>query len=326
VSYPLVNIIMSVYNSEEWINYSVKSILNQTYKNIELIVIDDCSTDNTKTILESYNDSRIKLVLNNKNMGLTNNLNHALFLCKGKYVARMDADDIAYENRIEKQVYFLETHEEIDVLGTQIKVFGKSNSKIKYPSKHLDIVAAMCFYNPIAHPSVIMRFDTRKNLFLYDISIKKAQDYDLWCKLSNKIKFANLKKTLLKYRVHSSQISSNNQSEQNEYSFKIRMKYLTNHGLSTDNVMKLFNIESNNQIDLTILYEYTLILSQLQNFEKKSLIKQITAQKLKLIISSNNSYLSKILLISHTKILFVLPYIISRLFRRLIFPIRKSKE
>ena len=121
----LISVVMSNYNTDElYLRASIESILNQTYKNFEFIIVDDCSSDNSVSVIESYDDKRIKLIKNPKNMGLTKSLNIAIKAAKGEFIARMDADDISLPQRFEKQVEFLTQNPEYIACGTAIKILG----------------------------------------------------------------------------------------------------------------------------------------------------------------------------------------------------------
>lgn len=286
---PRVSIIMSVYNSEKWIDLSINSILNQSFHDFELIIIDDCSTDNTLNVLYKIKDRRVKIYRNEKNKGLTTNLNFGIINSLGEYIARMDADDIANLSRIESQVKYLDKNLHIDVLGSRINVFGDAIYSVNYPLNHNDIVSALCFYNPIAHPSVMIRRKSLKPTDFYDESIKKAQDYELWCRLSANLKFANHRRKLLNYRTHERQISKFSVKEQNKYTYQIRSKYLIFHGLNEEQVKKVFEIEECEKITPLLLNEYETIFNNVQGFNHRSMKKQLLIQKMKLILASNDS-------------------------------------
>ena len=125
-----ISVVMAVYNGEKYLRSAIDSILSQTYIDFEFIIIDDCSTDNTANILESYTDSRIQIIRNEKNLRLPASLNKGLKIAKGKYIARMDADDIAMPDRFEKQVKYLEAHQEVAVIGGSFQVFNEFGKDI----------------------------------------------------------------------------------------------------------------------------------------------------------------------------------------------------
>lgn len=189
---PKVSVIMSVYNAEKYLRESVQSILGQTCTDFEFIIVNDGSTDTSKEILESFSDPRIKII-NQKNRGLTESLNTAIRESKGMYIARMDADDISFPERFEKQISFLDTHPDIAMCGTQCDVY-------KVPQTHRDIKRMMLFHNPFIHPSTMIRSSVLKQN-LYDTSFRHLQDYELWTRIVPFYKTANLPDVLLKYTV-----------------------------------------------------------------------------------------------------------------------------
>ncbi|MEW6605935.1 MAG: glycosyltransferase family 2 protein [bacterium] len=294
---PLVSIIMSSFNSEYFIKKCVDSLLEQTYKNLEIIIFEDCSTDKTRNILETYNDKRLKIIYNDSNHGLTSNLNKAIKVSTGKYIARMDSDDISYKNRIEVQVKYMEKHKKIDILGTQIKALGLVGYQRKYPKKHEEIKAALLFNNPMAHPTIMIRSNSININPLYDNNTLKAQDYELWTRLIHEKRFHNLNKKLLFYRVHDQQISKKNTESQHMFANKARFDLLKRNGLSDDDIRKIFYIETLNTLTKKNLNEYKNLFAKISiNYvkNKKVLYKQVRIKMYNLIIASNNTAFEKI--------------------------------
>jgi len=196
---------MSVYNGERYLRESVESILNQTFKDFEFIIVNDGSTDTSRAILESYNDSRTFLLHNRENIGLTRSLNKGLAIAKGDYVARMDADDISMPVRFEKQVAFLKEHPEVGILGcncVHIDSDGRRVGVRKTPTSAIQIRWASLLENPFAHPTVMIRRDVlaRKGL-KYDEALETTQDYDLWTRVLKCTYGANLGEALVQYRL-----------------------------------------------------------------------------------------------------------------------------
>jgi len=201
----IVSVILSVYNGEKFLQESISSILNQTYRNFEVIIIDDCSTDNTKKILERISDPRVKLIKNVENQGLTKNLNKGISIANGKYIARIDADDICFAHRFEKQVKFLETHTDIDMVGSnaiQIDHNGNFIRVTSLPITFESICGVLIFANPFIHPSVMIKKDVFKKIS-YDENYKSCQDYKLWVDMKkNGFKFWNIEDSLIAYRIN----------------------------------------------------------------------------------------------------------------------------
>jgi len=200
---PLISIIMAVRDNSQTITSAIKSILNQTYQNWELIIIDDASTDDTVKQINRFEDSRVKLIQNQKRLKLPSSLNLALKKAKGKYFARFDGDDICLPARLEKQVKFMQQDPKIDILGTwatQINLQGKIIGQLKPPTKHLQITKhfkCLRHHNPMIHPSLIFRSKPRYNPFF-----TYSQDFELLLR-SNKqgLTLANLPEKLIKLRI-----------------------------------------------------------------------------------------------------------------------------
>lgn len=196
---PLVSVVMSTYNEEKYVLDSINSILNQTYENIEIIIVDDASTDNTVSLIENIATDKIRLYINDTNKKLAHNLNFAIAKARGKYVARMDADDISRRERIRTQVEYLEKHKEIDIVASYAKTFGDSDIIKKSPCTHEGIKATLLFTNPICHPTVMFRKSSID--FVYDESCAAGQDYELWARIVECKKFCAINEVLLDYRV-----------------------------------------------------------------------------------------------------------------------------
>jgi|688.fasta_scaffold102940_4 glycosyltransferase involved in cell wall biosynthesis len=213
----LISVVLPVYNCKEYINDSVQSILQQNYKNFELIIVDDGSDDGTSDILNNFKDKRIRLYKNKCNRGLIYSLNKALNKSKGQFIARMDADDISEINRFQKQINYFNKNKEISVVGSAVKLIDSSNQNFSffyYPLTDVSIKWSMLFCCPISHPSVMIKSSVIKKSRGYNLEAKFAEDYDLWFRLIKKnIKFANLPMPLIKLRKHSQNVSITNFSE-----------------------------------------------------------------------------------------------------------------
>ena len=199
-----ISVVMPVYNTkEEWLREAIESILNQTYKDFEFIIIDDGSDVPIEPIVNSYDDDRIVFVRQN-NKGIARSLNYGFKIAKGEYIARMDADDISMPERFEKQVAFLNNNPNVSVLGTWFEYFPEK-SIVKHPQKpkYLDFMKNCC----IAHPSIMLRKSDFEQFNLsYDYNYK-CEDYELWSRAVRVLNFENLQDVLLKYRIHSSNAS-----------------------------------------------------------------------------------------------------------------------
>jgi glycosyltransferase involved in cell wall biosynthesis len=224
---PLVTILMPVYNAEKYLNRAIDSILSQSYNNIEFLVINDGSTDNSLNIIRSYKDERIVLVENDKNRGLIYSLNIGIEIAKGKYIARMDADDISFQDRIQKQCNFLEKNITVGILGTLIE--GETKFKV-YADQKLnsnELKARIIFNNIFNHPTIMFRssFLKEKNIN-YNSEYPHAEDYNLWLTALNDTEFAILIEPLLYYENHQDQVSYIYDQEQRTSILKTQQKFL----------------------------------------------------------------------------------------------------
>jgi glycosyltransferase involved in cell wall biosynthesis len=211
---------MSVYNGEKYLNEAIDSILGQTIKDFEFLIVNDGSTDKTGEILKSYNDPRIKIINNEKNIGLTKSLNKGLKLARGEYIARMDADDISMPERLEKEVDFLEIHQDYAVVGTFVKILNKNSEIVRLwdrPIKNTEIREFLRKDNCIVHGSVMVRKSSLHNVGFYDKLMVRSQDYDLWLKLSEKYCLANIPEYLYIRREHDDIIGIKYREEQLKY-------------------------------------------------------------------------------------------------------------
>lgn len=233
---PLVSVLIPCYNAEDHVEQALNSILEQTYSNLEIIAINDCSTDRTSAILHSMakKDSRIRVVDNEENLKLIKTLNKGVALCSGVYIARMDADDIALPERIEKEVRFLEKNLDHDIVSSLFLAFHTDNPSKKTlhhnPLNYEDLRAYMLFKSGICHPAVMIRKRVFTELGLqFEMEYLHVEDYALWSKAIYKTKIANIGEPLLLYRVHKQQVSSLNeklQLENKKKVFKIHCEHL----------------------------------------------------------------------------------------------------
>ena len=210
---PKVSVILAVYNGELYLNSAIKSILNQTLEDFELIIINDDSQDKSLNIIESFLDKRIIIVNNDSNRGKSYGLNRGINISKGKYIVIMDQDDLALSNKLKFQYEFMEKNSQIGICGTQIQTFGDKTLQegvgdtSNYPLSHHEIQLTQLYISPFAHPTVMIRKSVlEKSNFIYNENII-AEDYDLWSKLLLVTESANLNEVLLKYRIHASSIT-----------------------------------------------------------------------------------------------------------------------
>lgn len=242
---PLVSVVMPVYNSEKYVETALDSILNQTYSNFEFIIIDDCSSDKTFEILESYKkkDRRIVLNRNKKNIGVTKSLNKALELAKGKYIIRMDADDWAFPERFELQIELMENNPKVVVSGAYIEICD-SKLRTKYIRRYnLDdtsIRKHLFRYSPFAHPVTIWKAEIMKKE-KYNEAINVSQDYELYFRIGKIGKFMNLAKPLLKLRMHEHSVSTTMSNLQSKATILIRLNAVLMLGYNMSDFDKFYN-------------------------------------------------------------------------------------
>jgi glycosyltransferase involved in cell wall biosynthesis len=208
---PLVSVVMPCH-TEKYLVEAVQSILDQTYPNFELIAI--CDPDNMDIVraLHGFKDRRIKAVDTQFKVNVSDKMNLARALTRGKYVARMDSDDLAHPDRLEKQVAFLDAHPDIGVVGTQMEYVNEDGTHkewLRLPTSFPHILWALPRYNPIANPAVMMRAEIFRELW-HDPAITTVEDYDYWVRAARLTKIENLPDYLHKYRIHPANTSKNN--------------------------------------------------------------------------------------------------------------------
>lgn len=207
---PVVSIVMPVYNAEPYLADAIRSILAQTWADFELIVVDDASTDRCPDLIHSFSDPRIRRVRNELNLGVAATRNRGVMLARGEFVAQMDPDDLAHPRRIAEQVAFLRAHPDVGICGAKVaKLYEDGTRRVmKIPLDHEEIRVTLLFHSSFAQPTVMAR---RRLLIegglLYNEAYRNMEDYDLWCRLVDKTRTANLNQVLLDYRCHNHQLS-----------------------------------------------------------------------------------------------------------------------
>ncbi len=216
---PMISVIMPVYNGEEFLREAIESILDQTYEDFEFLILYDESSDDSFKIIQKYAalDSRVKLIKCERT-GILGALNKGIKLSKGNFIARMDADDICFPERFEKQIKFMEK-ENLDICGGDFIMINNNEVFIKHvkvPKTKSEIILTMGFNVPFAHPSVMIKKEfLRKNKLFYGSNGKKyAEDLDMWITMfSKRAVFGNLKEEILKYRILNTSLSRVNSKE-----------------------------------------------------------------------------------------------------------------
>lgn len=271
---PTISVIMPVYNGEKYLCEAIDSILNQTYQDFEFIIINDGSTDNSENIIQSYKDKRIVYLNNEKNSGICVTLNKGLDIAKGKYIARMDCDDISFPKRLETQVRYMEKFPQTAVVGSDIIVFGEDIEDHYFSNPHTPEMCkvGLLFNSSLAHPTVMIRKSVIDNHHLYyKDAYRGREDFELWWQISKIADITNIKEPLLKYRIHSSQVTQN----YNTYQIHLAKTFLK------ERFQDIGVLMTDEQIDLFFYYssgEYSF-------FNKDSLYQFINR-----CIQINNSY------------------------------------
>ena len=302
---PKLSVCMPVYNAQEYLKEAIDSILNQTYKNFEFIIIDDGSTDESLSIIKNYSDQRIKLYINDVNKGLPYTRNLGLSYCSGEYIALMDADDIAHRERFEKQIEFLNHYPEYGVVGsdTTIIVDNKIRSRVHKYGSYSDVSVGLICNNTLSNSTAMFR---RAIVEQYHIYYRKecfvAQDYAFWVDLSKYSKIAKIHQPLLNYRTGHENISKkskiNKVTERKQILDQIRIRALENLSISLEKKDKeLFNeIFSENVQDFKLenIEKYISLLNHMIEIGKERNIEclEYTIKKAFLIkVTKINDYL-----------------------------------
>lgn len=225
---PIVSILMPVYKTEPYLQDAIDSVLAQTFDNYELIVLNDCSPDNADDILDRYTDPRIIRYKGAKNVGLSNVLNVGIELARGKFIARMDSDDLSLPQRLQIQVDYLENNPDIDLVSVGMQLFGAKEEVWLREQNPEKVKVNALFFSPVLHASSMWRKDSFEKYGLrFRQEMVPAEDYDLWTRaLVNGLRLANLRQVLYKYRIHPSQVTTQT-AKTTEKSRIVQQNYLT---------------------------------------------------------------------------------------------------
>lgn len=232
---PLISVCLPVYNGEEFLSAAIDSILKQTYRHLELLVVDDASTDSTPQILNEYlhSDARVRLIVNTHQKGLIGARTSAVQNARGEFIAFMDADDVSAPNRLIKQLNYLQARPEVAFCGTWVETFGRIPGQIwKLPQLDENIRVRMLFNTPIANPTIMFRREAiEATQIWYDPAYEHAEDYDLLSRLANKIQLANVPEILLFYRTHLENVGSIHAVTQEKVTRNVQLRELKLLGL-----------------------------------------------------------------------------------------------
>ena len=222
---PRVTVLMPAYNVGQWIHEAIESVLNQTFKDFVLLVIDDCSTDNTAEVVHEFADSRVRYEKNEHNLGLAENLNRGLELSDTEFCARMDGDDIAEPAWLERGVTVLDSHPEVGICSFGFQFFGTKTSLVRFPELHEDSKAQMLFGCTVIVPVFRRRVMIDNNL-RYRTEAFPAEDYDMWSRCYKVTQVYNVQETMFHYRMHETQISTSKAEAQRQKSNAVRRNML----------------------------------------------------------------------------------------------------
>ena len=278
---PDVSVIMSVYNGETYLREAIESVINQTFQSWELVIINDCSTDSTGEILAEFasKDERVKVYPNEVNLKLPTSLNKAISLCSGKYIARMDADDICLPDRFEKQYKFMEENSDVALSSCRfmtvkngVYASGGAGGRCDFEA----LRAMLLVTNPILHPGVIAKAEVMKK-FNYDTTLTCTEDLELWTRMvTENQKIQILPECLLIYRLHDKQITSTTLERQHTEVLKIEQKYYSALLQEMDEEMQKFYISGiyfKENADVHKFIEYAKWLKHMahKNFDKNTI-------------------------------------------------------
>lgn len=236
MSAPTVTVLMPARNAAAHVEEAARSILAQTFRDFELLVVDDASEDDTVARLKALGDPRIRIISALRRLKLAGALNLGIREARGALIARMDADDIALPRRLEKQTAFLRDHPEIAIVGSDVLAFGAGpEQRLRYPRDPDEVVAFALFNCPFAHPAVMFRRApfVERNL-LYDVAYYPTEDYELWSRALRELRGANLPEAQLRYRRHAASMTGSDWSDMDRQAARVQGRLLAELGLPSE--------------------------------------------------------------------------------------------
>lgn len=242
---PKVSVLMPVYNGEDFIAQAISSVLSQSFRDFELVVIDDGSVDKSAEIVASYDDKRVRYFSNSINLGLSSTRNRAIELSSGEYLAWLDCDDISLPDRLLKQVAFLDENRNVGLCGTWVKTIGVSPEQVwRYPFDSDFVRGRMLFDDPVATSSaMVRRFCLESSELYFDKRFPPAEDYDLWERISSSNIVCNIPKILTLYRMHPNQISKIKSEQQKVAVWAIQSRLLRQLGIEPTEDEKALHLD-----------------------------------------------------------------------------------
>jgi len=273
---PLVTVLLPAYNAGRHLRESIESVLGQTFRDFEFLIINDGSIDDSEKQILSYSDLRIRYHKNEINIGLIATLNKGIELALGKYIVRMDADDICMPDRIQRQVQFMETHLDVGICGCCADVIDKPNVKMKYDAEDASIRVKMLYQCHMLHPSIIIRKELiDKYRLRYNPEFIHAEDYELFYRIGKFTKLANLTDVLLRYREHEGSVSRIYKQTQKDNSLKVIKQEFKDIGIDiTEAEVDLFKDVMNSCFDFSKdeLYKVEKLLLKIISSNRHSCI------------------------------------------------------
>lgn len=293
---PKITVLMSVYNGERFLREAIDSVLSQTFKDFEFVIYDDCSTDSSRAIIQSYSDPRIVFRANDCNRGLTRNLIDGVVRSSAVYIARMDADDIAEKDRLAQQVAYMDSHLDVGFLGSNVRMFDGNGRSFctDEPVDDQTIKCKLVLAFSLIHPTLMMRVsDLRKYNLNYCEDYRCSQDHDLYLRALPYVKMANLKAALVRMRNHEHRITCAKKGTQVECSNRARRMFFAKLGLEG-----AFTEEELAAYQLIAAYDFpeneTVVLAYESFVEKvqKGLGKYVPASTLRMVAAQHASCLA----------------------------------
>jgi glycosyltransferase involved in cell wall biosynthesis len=265
-----VTVVMPVYNAERYLCKAIESILGQTHRDIEFIIIDDGSTDSSAEIISHYKDSRIRFLQNEENLMICRTLNRGIEAATGQYLARMDADDVAYPNRLAVQLDFLRSHPTIAGVGARMRT--TRGTVWKNPSDPQELHAAMYFANSLFHPTLFIRTSVFHDMTLrYDDQYLYAEEWDLWFRILRNHQLANIPYVLMDYRFHAASSGELYRPQRFEFCSRVlhrewsllglsdsQIDQIVRHSALGEPVSRLDELESHGEFLVTTAYRALL--------------------------------------------------------------------
>ena len=277
---PLITVLMPTFNSENYIAETLWSVFDQTCPDFEVLIMDEAgSSPETAEVISLFEDDRIRLVRNERRLGLAESLNEGIRTARGKYIARIDADDLAREDRFELQADFLEKNREYGLCGSRQHHFGVDNDFVhEVAIEHEDIKAALIYGCEVCHSTIMIRRDLFLNNNLFYDNTKKAEDYELWTRAVQKFKFHNLKEVLGEYRIGADNITKN----------KFNALSAESAEIASNNLLKYLHVEVP-KIHIPFLTGWENRFEEVDSDERKSALK-VEESILREMVKNNIEY------------------------------------